>query len=349
MLLLVAEAMAAPAVQVGAVPGANLQRPAWSPDGRQLSFEANFHDEKRIELYVGEPRDGGFARVESKARPVSSLTAGFRTSDGGKVVHELGWGPASLGAYVYAASNDLFDYELFVSGGGAIAPGPGADGLPRWSPDGRRIVFTSARTGEGDLYLVDVDAIEQPPVRLTTQAGSSELYADWSPDGRSLVYVAHTEAGDNLWLLPSIAPGVAPARLTSWVGNQIRPRFSADGRIAFYANHEDPERFDLYVVKPGETPRLLVADVYPDSRGPSWTPDGSGLVYVADDDAELDPVRIVRLDGGAPATLPLGTVGHGDLDLVARDGKVWIAVVAQGRRDDPVRDFMRLFVAEVAL
>jgi Tol biopolymer transport system component len=264
------------------------------------------------------------------------------------VVHELGWGPASLGAYVYAASNDLSDYELYVSGGGPLAPGPGADGLPRWSPDGRRIVFTSARTGEGDLYLVDVDAVEEPPARLTTQSDSSELYADWSPDGRSLVYVAHTDAGDNLWLLSSVAPGAQPARLTSWTGNQIRPRFSPDGRVAFYANHEDPERFDLYLTRPGETPRLLARDVYPDSRGPAFTPDGGAIVYVADDDAELDPLRAVRVDGAsAPVTVPLGTVGHGDLDLASRGGAVWIAVVAQGRQADPVRDFMRLFVAEL--
>ena len=73
------------AVEIGAVAGANLQRPAWSRDGSRLAFEANFHDDKRIELHVGEPREGGFAQVEAKARPTSSLTQGFQTSAGGRV------------------------------------------------------------------------------------------------------------------------------------------------------------------------------------------------------------------------------------------------------------------------
>lgn len=343
-MVLVPAAVAAPAVPVGEVAGANLQRPCWSLDGKLLAFEANFHDEKRIELYVGEPRPGGFGRIEAKARPTSALTAGFQTAPPSRVAHEITWAPPAMGAFVYAASNDLQDYDLYLSGGGTLAPAPGADGLPRWSPDGSRIVFTSARTGEGDLYVVDVQAVEQPPVRLTSRTDSSELYADWSPDGQRLVYVAHSEAGDNLWLLP--APGEPPVRLTAWAGNQIRPRFSSDGRIAFYANAEDRERFDLYVMRPGESPTLLARGVYPDARGPSFTPDGRHLVYVADDDAALDPVRAVRVaPGAAPVTLDLGTVGHGDLDLVRGDGEVWIAVVAQGRRTDPVRDYLRLFVA----
>jgi hypothetical protein len=45
------------------------------------------------------------------------------------------------------------------------------------------------------------------------------------------------------------------------------------------------------------------------------------------------------------ATLPLGTVNNGDLDVTVRNGAPTIAVVAQGLETDPVRDFKRLFVA----
>ncbi len=334
------------AVPVAAVSGANLQRPSWSPDGTQLSFEANFHDEKRIELYVGEPEEGGFDVVKVRQHAATSLTAGFQTTSETGVVHELAWAPRFIGHYVFAASNDALDYDLYVSEGAALAPAPGADGGASWSPNGRWIAFSSARTGEGDLYLLDVKSIEKDPVRITNQPTSAELYVDWSHDSTQLVFVGHSESGDNLWLLPAM--GAPPARLTAWPGNQIRPRFApTDDRIAFYANHEDGERFDLYVVQPGSAPRLMVRGVYPDARGPSWTPDGRHLVYVADDDAQLDPVRAVSLGNGSITTLPLDTVGHGDLDLVVRGDMVWLAVVAQGRRADPVRDFKRLFVDSI--
>ena len=346
LVLACLSAHAGQAAEIAAIDHANLQRPAWSSDGSKLAFEANFHEKKRIELYVGAPQRGGFERVHASRRATSSLTSGFQTSSAGEVAHELAWAPARVGAdmFVFSASNKQQDYDLYVSGGTAVAPAAGADGGAVWSPDGGSIVFTSARTGEGDLYLIETDAIEASPQRLTRMAGSSELYVTWAPDGRSLVFVAHSHTGDNLWLLPAI--GADPSRLTDWPGNQIRPRFApTDDRIAFYANSDQRERFDLYVVRVGEAPRRLVKGVYPDARGPAWTPDGRHIVYVADDDSRLDPVEAVNVGSGAVTDLNLGTVGNGDLDVARRDGGAWVAVVAQGREQDEVRDFKRLFLA----
>lgn len=339
-------ALAGTASPVAAVEGANLQRPMWSPDGKFLSFEANFHETKKIELYLGEPKEGAFRKIVAEQRAPTGLTEGFRTSrSANQVAHELAFAPKGLDAYVFAASNDLKDYDLYISEGAAIAAGPGADGGARWSPDGTFIAFTSARTGEGDLYLLDTERIEAPPKRLTTRTDSSELYVDWSPDGRALTFVAHSNTGDNVWLMPAI--GAQPSTLTTWSGNQIRPRFSPKGdRIAFYANHDDPERFDLYVVGLSTAPRLVTRGVYPDVRGPAWTPDGKYIVYVSDDDARYDPIRAVQVDDTSRSTpIELGTVGNGDLDIVQRDGATWIAVVAQGRVSDTRRDFKRLYVA----
>ncbi|MEZ4241190.1 MAG: hypothetical protein R3F59_34530 [Myxococcota bacterium] len=341
-------ALAAPAVRVASVEGANLQRPAWSPDGSKLSFEANFHEQKRIELWVGEPRPDAFQQITASSRATSSITDGFPTARGGLVAHELAWAPKGIDAYVFAASNDRFDYDLYISEGAKLASGPGADGGARWSPNGQYIAFTSARTGEGDLYLIDTKQIEKPPQRLTSLDDSSELYVDWSPDSANLVFVAHSNKGDNLWVLLGL-PSTQPSRLTTWPGNQIRPTFSPVAqRIAFYANHDDPERFDLYVVEVGAAPRMLVRGVYPDAHGPSWTPDGKHIVYVSQDDQKFNPVRAVKVDDPArTATIDLGTVGNGDLSVVQRNGAIWAAVVASGRVDETRRDFKRLYVAEL--
>jgi Tol biopolymer transport system component len=347
MWSVVAGALAAPALPVAAVEGANLQRPTWAPDGSLLAFEANFHADRRIETWLGPPREGGFAKVGFRTRPTSRLTEGFTTAApaGGRVIHDLAFTRAQPGAYVFVASNDLSDYDLYYSAGVALAPAPGADGNPVWSPDGTRLVFTSARTGEGDLYVLEARAIDRPPERLTALPDSSEVYPDWSADGRSVVFVAHSKTGDNLWWVP--APGEAPTRLTSWPGNQIRPRFSpTEARVAFYANHERTDRWDLYVATPGAEPTLLFRGVHPDVRGPSFTADGRHLVFVADDDDALDPVMAVAsTDPARVARLDLGTVGNGDLALTEQPGSRRVAVVAKGRTDDPVRDFDRLFVA----
>lgn len=52
---------------------------------------------------------------------------------------------------------------------------------PRWSPDGRRIVFAKRPGGNADVYVVDAQG--GSPKRLTTSPGN-DASAYWSRDGR---------------------------------------------------------------------------------------------------------------------------------------------------------------------
>jgi Tol biopolymer transport system component len=346
VLLFVAAALASP-TQIAGTDGANLQRPSWSPDGQQLAYEANFHEEKRVELHVGDPTTGAWQKVSTSSAAPSSLTAGFAKTTAGRVVQELSWGPTDIGRFVYSAANDSKDYDLYISGGSAVAPGPSPDGGPAWSLDGRYIVFTSARSGEGDLYTVDVHAIDQDPARITDMADSSELFATWSPAG-AIAFVAHTKTGDNIYVVPSL--GMPPKQLTDWQGSQIRPSFSPNGeQVAFYANYKDRDRFDLYVTNvTGDETQQVAKGVVPDLSGPSWTPDGRHLLFVKDDNAAYDPLMAVPVGNpDAALSLDLGTVGNGDLAVAERNGKLWLAWVAQGQRSDDERSFARLFLDEL--
>jgi len=342
--------VAADAREVASREGANVQRPRWSNDGKSLAYEANFHDEKRIELYVGDPSGGRFTRVTPTSRG-ASISEGFGRTTTGEVAHEIAWSPASIGRFVYSASNDARDYDLYMGGGGPLTSEMGADDGAQWSPDGRFIAFTSGRTGEGDLYLLDLGAITAPPRRLTEMSDSSETFVTWSPDSTKLAFVGHSNRGDNLWLIPGL--GDPAIRLTDWTGNQTRPTFSPRGTwIAFYANLEQEDRMDLYIVEPreGAAPRLVIRNVVPNASGPSWMPDGEHMIVVLDDDDRYDPIVKVEARPGAIAVpVETGTVGNGDIDVVrAKDGRVLLAFVAQGKTGDPVRDYKRLFVTELA-
>ncbi len=327
---------------------ANCQSPRWSPDGSRLAFEVNYHDRKAIEQYILIPGQGQPNQVRPMARGASAITAGFATADSDMVVHELSWAPAHINAFVYAASGPDRDYNLYIDQS-PIVVSPGADGGPQWSPDGRWIAFTSARTGQGDIYLLDTNAIEQPPKRLTTAPTSSELYIAWSPDSKKLAFVGHNDDGDNLYLISDLA-NPKPSLLTTWGHTQTRPSFSPDGKqIAFYSNHNNPSRFDLYLMPMGGTPRVVAERVVMDSAGPAWTPDGKHLVYVLDDESRYDPVYAApAADPARARALATGTVGNGDLDLATgTDGRLYLAVTAQGIAGDDKRDFKRVYVMEL--
>lgn len=329
----------------------NCQSPEWSPDGTQLAWEVNYHDKKVVELYVSAFGTGAAPRkVVPLVRPTgSSVTAGFSTATGPMVVHELSFSPASMKKFVYSASGASQDYDLYLDGAGAIAPAPGADGNAAWSPDGKRIVFTSARTGQGDLYLLDTSRLDQPPMRLTGEATSSELYAAWSPDSTKLALVGHTSKGDNLYLVDNV-DFPAPRPFTSWEHTQTRPAWSPDGTmVAFYSNHTDIRRYDLYVAPLTGTPTLVAQDVVMNDDGPVWSPDGRHLFFVKRDENRFNPVYVAPVRQPSQAQpVPTGTVGNGDLAVARRpDGTVWIAVAAQGRTTDKVRDFKRIYAMQL--
>jgi len=329
----------------------NCQNPSWSPDGSRLAYEVNYHDRKTIDLYVMVPGQGQPSPVKPTARGASAITAGFSTAAAGMVVNELSWSPASIGRFVYAASGADRDYNLYLDQGSTpIVASPGADGGPRWSPDGRWIAFTSARTGQGDIYLLDTRQMEVAPRRLTDAPTSSELYLSWSPDGRRLAYVGHSADGDNVYLMDDVA-NPRPVLLTRWSHTQTRPSFSPDGRsLAFYSNHTDPARFDLYIMSPGGTPQLIAQRVVLDGSGPAWTPDGRHLVFVLDDESRYDPVVAAPVaDPTRARAVDTWTVGNGDLDVArGTDGRVYLAVTAQGLTGDARRDFKRVYVMELA-
>ena len=75
----------------------------------------------------------------------------------------------------------------------------GGDFEPAFSPDGRRIAFASNRTGDVELFLLELESGEV--TRLTNREGS-DGQPTWLPDGR-IVYVAFAEATPELrWLDP---------------------------------------------------------------------------------------------------------------------------------------------------
>src|SRR3972149_958939 len=87
--------------------------------------------------------------------------------------------------------------------------------LPNWSPDRKRIVFSSNRTGRwDDLYVMDADGGNVRQLTDTPQV--SEHDAAWSPDGRHIAYHRAPIAADGtrqaaqIWLIDADGSNAPP-------------------------------------------------------------------------------------------------------------------------------------------
>jgi dipeptidyl aminopeptidase/acylaminoacyl peptidase len=159
-----------------------------------------------------------------------------------------------------------------------VFDGAGAH-VPVWSPDGRRIVFSSNRLGGVDLYQIPADGTGVGEIVLSSSDRFPMTVTDWSLDGRLLLY--HFErAGQTDAILP-VSPLSKPHDFIQTPSSEREGQFSPDIQWVAYASNESGF-WEVYVRRfPGGGGKWQVS-----TRGgaqPRWRRDGRELFYLAPD------------------------------------------------------------------
>ncbi|MCK4590390.1 MAG: PD40 domain-containing protein, partial [Candidatus Latescibacteria bacterium] len=87
-----------------------------------------------------------------------------------------------------------------------ITTSPFSDFSPTWSPDGRRLAFSSDRNGIYNIYVTDIADADSIRVVPVTNALTGCFQPDWSPDGRKIAFSAFQERGWDIFTLESPFP-----------------------------------------------------------------------------------------------------------------------------------------------
>ncbi|HEX9727749.1 MAG TPA: amidohydrolase family protein [Gemmatimonadales bacterium] len=185
-------------------------------------------------------------------------------------------------------------YRLPIEGGTAlrIAGGRAFEHLPRFSPDGRTIVYVSDRSGKDNLWLMDADGGH--PRQLTELDDSFPTNPVWLPSGEYVVAKRHVRntrslGGGELWLFHVRGgPGVKLKDKESFTSELNEPYPSRDGRWVYYT-HAGPFDYNrnvhagIFQVSRIDRQRGDIEPVTRDAGGavrPTISPDGSTLAFV---------------------------------------------------------------------
>ncbi|HEX4745418.1 MAG TPA: hypothetical protein VFU99_00935, partial [Gaiellaceae bacterium] len=171
-------------------------------------------------------------------------------------------------------ANGEFDiYTMKPDGSGVVqvTNDPARDFNPRWSPDGKKLVFSSSRDGDFDIWTVRADGSGLLQV-VDSDGDVNEVVPSWAADGRQIVFQRGFLTGPpEIWIVNADGSGTA-AKLA----DGFLPGTSARGRKVTYSNPADG---DLRVLNLGDgTTQTLVGTAYDVEA--SWSPTGNDLVFM---------------------------------------------------------------------
>ncbi|HEY6931682.1 MAG TPA: protein kinase, partial [Thermoanaerobaculia bacterium] len=183
----------------------------------------------------------------------------------------------SLGLAVLVASAVLAGYLLHPRRSNDVLPDwkdmtltllttdPGYEGEPTFSPDGQTIAYVADRDGNFEIYLQQISG--GPAINLTHDP-AADIQPAFSPDGREIAFVSDRAGGTEIF---HAAPGLPHVGGDIWVMPTL-----------------------------GGPARRIVQD----GDYPSWTPDGTGIVYVHGT-FRYARIAVAPSTGGASRDLPI--------------------------------------------
>lgn len=298
------------------------------PDGRAIIFQAVsnvppsvFHtpadNEADYQIFTADLEPNAVPKMVSTGK--GACTCAFYAPDGKSILFassHLNPTPSGQKGPAYSRSErykwefpvgmDIFRADLDGSKVVRLTTADGYDAEGSYSPDGKKIVFTSFRDGNADIYVMDADTSNLK--RITNKPGY-DGGAFFSPDGKQLIYRSDRKDNDLLQLFINNVEGTAERQLTDNAFVNWGPYFHPDGRHIVYAtSRHGHQNYEIYLmdVETGKEERITFHDGF--DGLPVFSPDGKRMMWTssgrtADKKSQLFIADFSMGSANAPSTV----------------------------------------------
>jgi Tol biopolymer transport system component len=278
----------------------------FSYDGRRLIFMSTREPYKCDQIFVMNS-DGSDQHLVSTGE--GRTTCGYFYADGKHILysstHAAGKDCPPRPDYSHGYVWGVYpEYQIFYATDAGkilsqLTAGLGYNAEATVSADGKKIVFTSSRDGDLEIYAMNADGSD---VKRLTHALGYDGGPFFSPDGEWIVYRAHhvktneeiakyksllsqglVEPSEmDLWVMRS--DGSEQKQISKFPGASFAPSFYPDSRrIIFSSNYEHPSssQFELYAVDRDGNSVEQITFAGGFNAFPQFSPDGKRLVFVS--------------------------------------------------------------------
>lgn len=192
--------------------------------------------------------------------------------------------------------------QLLSRDGRPVGQATGCEGRnrhPRFSPDGRRIVFWSDRTGTAQIYVVGTDG--RGLTRLTSNA-AQDLDPCWSPRGE-LAFTSDRDGARAVYVMR--ADGTQQRRLTDGTVAASHPDWSHRGDRIVFSGYRRDDGANLYSIATAGGTAKRLTDAGFDIQ-PAFSPDDVSIAFtrvLRENAVRNSEVFVVGADGSDPRRL----------------------------------------------
>ncbi|MFC2966491.1 Tol-Pal system beta propeller repeat protein TolB [Acidimangrovimonas pyrenivorans] len=176
---------------------------------------------------------------------------------------------------------------------------------PRFSPGGKRILYTSYESGEPRIYLMNLDTLQRQV--LDDQPGTMTFAPRFSPDGNTVVFSLERGGNTDIYTL-NLRTGQR-TRLTSAPSIETAPSYSPDGtQIVFESDRSGLQQIYIMPASGGQATRISFgAGKY---STPVWSPRGDLIAFTKQNKGRFH-IGVMRTDGSEERLLTASFLDEG--------------------------------------
>lgn len=208
-------------------------RPAWTADGHEIVYcSGTLYSQSLWRI----PANGS-----GQPQQLASLGNGVRqpaiSRDGSRLAYMRHWDDTNIWRVKVPGPHDTT--RASTIGGTPFISSTQGEGMPQFSPDGNRIVFSSARSSRAENYEIFVCDSDGSNVLQLTSLGALAGAPHWSPDGERIAFDSEMEGNWAIYVIR--ANGGKPHRITTDTAHDDAPNWSRDGHWIYFASSRTGE------------------------------------------------------------------------------------------------------------
>jgi Tol biopolymer transport system component len=182
--------------------------------------------------------------------------------------------------------------EIPVTGGSPrwLTRGISTDRQPVYSPDGRRILFTSDRSGNTDIWEMD---LRNGSIGRIVDHPADDMDPAYAPGGRGVIWTSNRTG--HLEIYTAGDDGGNPRRVTDDGVDAQNATMTADGRWVVYTSSHPVKRGVWKVHPDGSGAEPIVRGT---NFNPEVSPDGKNVLYITSPTPTRNVIHVARIEDG---------------------------------------------------